>query len=241
MLTFCIKPSSITIALATALAIAPVAHAAAGAITWSSVINETGNATDIVTSGTYVDAATAGVTTTVNGVLFHGRSTAGTGTIGFAGSGITISNIIDGAGPGPGAAPGTWNAAYQTLVSAGAYGDGNSNQVQITISGLTSGASYTLQILEPYWNASYPTTFSDGTNTSGPLNMGVGTSVVPQYVTGTFSATGTTQVVNLGATAFGVEMFGAIEIRSLPEPPTIAITSMATLALLRLRRRRRTT
>ena len=73
----------ILVSLRGAMLVAAAASAMqAAAITWGSPTNETGSASDVVTAGTFLESAFAGLTdVTLNGVVFaHGTNSSNPGT-----------------------------------------------------------------------------------------------------------------------------------------------------------------
>jgi hypothetical protein len=234
-----------------AIGLSWAAEANAAAIVWGVVTDETGNASDIITSGTFVESAYVGDTptlngdVTVNGVTFD-KQQAADGTAGPTftfdnGSNIVLHNTGSVQGYSFNSAPGGWNSGYRTLTSgADLTGGGNP---YIAVGGLTVGVSYIIQILEPYWNANYPVSYQDSLgDNSGVLNLGSG-NTTGQYVTGTFIADSTSEDVYMVPGSGGYELFGAIQVRAggeaVPEPATIVILGVPMAALYRMTRRRR--
>lgn len=212
----------------------------AAAITWGSPANETGNASDVVTAGTFLESAFAGLgDVTLNGVVFaHATNSSNPGT--FAdGSSVTFDNV-DVFDSSAGSAPGSWNSSYQTLTGTADY-NGTDN-MEIVLGGLTSGNQYEVQIFEPWWNNQFPTTYSDGTNVSGALNTGDGTTA-PQHITGIFTADSTSETVFLGASNT-FSLASAVQVRDLssgtisqvPEPNTLGILASGLVAVAFARR-----
>ncbi len=185
--------------------------AQAADITWATPVNATGNASDVITAGTLVAAHNTGPTTTLNGVTF----TSGfTGLITLAGV-DTITNAYS--------SPTFSDPAYNALVGTGAYSSSGS-PFTINITGLTAGGHYEVQLFEPFWNNNWATAFTGGSSTSGLVNlsgpnMGAGSSLVPQYVTGTFTADGSSQLITLSSPTSYV-LLGAAQVRAVPEPAT---------------------
>ena len=196
-------------------------------ITWQGVQAETGTAADILTSGSFVDSATAGVDAIVGGVTFNGQAAFAGGVLSFDnGSDITVSGISTGYAS-YGSAPGSWDPGYQTLVGGGAYN--HSNQlVTITLAGLTSGQAYSIQIFEAFWNLNWATNFTGGGSTSGLVNLsggdeGVGASAVPDYLDGYFVASGTSETITLGSPTQYV-IFDGLQLRTaIPEPMSVVL------------------
>lgn len=143
-------------------ATAPPARAEA-LIAWSLVTNQTGNPSDIVTSGTFLESAFLNATSdTVNGVVFAPEVATGTpGTYDFIGSDISISNLQSGSSSTV-SAPGGYNANYATLVESAGSTSATFAAPTIALGGLTIGQEYEVQIFEPWWNNSYLTDYDDG-------------------------------------------------------------------------------
>lgn len=230
----------ILVSLRGAMLVAAAASAMqAAAITWGSPTNETGSASDAVTAGTFLESAFAGLTdVTLNGVVFaHGTNSSNPGT--FAdGSSITVTGV-DVFDSQAGSAPGSWDTNYQSLTNVADY-SGTSN-MEILLGGLTVGDNYEVQIFEPWWNNQFPTTYSDGTDVSGALNTGDGTTS-PQYITGTFTADGTSETLFLGASNT-FSLTSAVQVRDLsgsispvPEPSTFGMLAAGLVALAFARR-----
>jgi hypothetical protein len=191
--------------------------AQAATITWATPQNATGNASDVITSGSLFAAATTGPTTTLNGVTFANAFS----------SSIVLSGVdtITGIYSNPNFA----DSNYNQSLSVGAYSN-SGNPFSITISGLTIGNTYALQIFEPFWNNNWATAFTAG-NTSGLVNLtgpdqGVGASEVPQFVTGTFTALTGTQTITLSSPTSYV-LVAAMQVRDVttdvPEPASWAM------------------
>jgi hypothetical protein len=219
--------------------------AVASTISWQTPVNETGNASDILTTGTLVGAAMSGPSTTVNGVLFNGPSGTVGGVTSYGASNITLTGLstVD---VSYGSAPGGWNPSYAVLVGSGGYGSPGS--VTLTLGGLTAGQSYEVQLLESFWNSNWATNFTAGASKSGNVNLsgpdeGVGASSVPQYVLGTFIADGATESIVLSSPT-SYTIFTAGQVRDLspaaiPEPSSIALLGTGFLGLLGAARRRK--
>ncbi len=248
--------------LAAGVAAAPLSSALANAsITWGAVSNETGVASDVVTTGTFVDSATANSAgATVNGVTFNGVSSLSATTDSFAGSNITLNNPnVSGGGlyapntfiGGLGAPYSGWSANYQAMVGYGiqaldvGYGG---NLTTMSLGGLTVGQNYLIQIFESPWDSNWLTTYSDGSSavslalTGNGVN-GSATSTVTQDVTGTFTANATTETLDV-TSAPGLATFSAIQVRNVtnnngpnvPEPSDLSVAAVALIGFLAARR-----
>lgn len=254
-------------AVAFAAVLLPQAMRSAGAapIFWSTPTTISGNGSQVLTTtGSVVAAvrfgssgAVGASSVTVNGVTFL------TGTLGAAtvtGSTGNLSYVASANGNTPIAqtqgVSGTivTNIDYRNLVGNGMQVQGQ--PINFTISGLTSGIQYVIQ----YWANQSTTTGVDGSNTSsvgrsvrltGPttsgtanidINVGDVTGNTGQFVTGTFTADGSTQ----GFTATGLggtntrTYVSAVQVRVVPEPGTMAMAALGVVGIGAWVGRRRT-
>lgn len=109
----------------------------------------------------------------------------------------------------------------------------------LTLSGLTNGQAYSLQVFTPIWNnANFPLTLTAG-NTVTLANGFTGTSTPSQYVIGNFIADSTSQTIALTSPTATYYTISAAQVRVIPEPSTYAMFLGALAALALLRRRRR--
>lgn len=223
----------------------------AGAITWQTVQNVTGSVSDVITTGTLVSAISfsAGSDVTVNGVTFShisGASSSGSGqTLSFANTpDVSVSHVAAyTATQQPWGVPAAWDADYNTLLDRGAYSTSASGRMTFTLSGLTTGQSYSVQFWTGFWNAQYPTSFTDGISTSGYLADGVG-NILPQYVIGTFTASGTSEVIYADGSNSSIALLDAMQLRTfaapapVPEPASTALLSVGLAGLMFARKRK---
>lgn len=231
----------------TAAAIGMTTSLQAATIAWNSIQNPTGNASDVVTTGTFFDSAAAYTSANVdlNGVTFR-RNAGGINSDNFVGSSITWTNRGT-VSANFSNAPVSWDDNYETLASWGIYSAGTaaSGGVTINLSGLVSGQQYLVQMWTPYWNSTnFKTQFIAGDrsvsgNSSGLLDLGnVAASRSSQYVVGTFTADATTQIIHAtgdaGAGGHGIPSF--MQVRAIPEPSAALLGGLGMLALLRRRR-----
>lgn len=233
---------------------------AADVITWGTPANITGDS-DVVTTGTLVYAYNLGntgvQTTTVNGVSFvawevpYFNLTTTNGdvkideTTGYLTSFNTLGTVAGNFS--------TLSSDYQTLLGSGASAS-NAATMKLTLAGLTPGADYIFQ----WWinNSSLTkafelnddmllTTSSVGAN-SVNLNGNVGSTSgnLGQYVTATFTATGTTKILDFdGTNGSNFPLINAFQLREVPEPSTWIMGGLATTLLvgsgLRMRRQKK--
>ncbi len=173
-----------------------------GLITWGPATDVTENSSDVLVNGTFVDAVTtygnrAGSDVTLNGVTFkHYSSYTGSGpySLVFGSSGISMtypeSNLNFLSNPA--------TTAYQQLRHTSMYAGSGSGT--ITLSNLTSGDTYQVQVWAPDWNGSISAVFDSQVTIQG---RNYSQSQPSQYAVGTFTATGTTQVIHFVAGATG--------------------------------------
>lgn len=230
--------------MAFALSLGSVAQAAS--ITWGSIQNATGLATDVVTIGAFLDSATDFYTdVSLNGVTFNRNVGFSGGTVSFNDSDITFGNVQSDHSHFGSGAPGTWDPAYQDLLFNGAYTNSGSGPIVISIGGLTVGESYLVQLWTPFWNFNWTTSFSSGgADSSGLLNHGTSAASPSQFVVGTFTADAATQAILASGPSYGIPT--ALQVRSsmdaaVPEPSSLLLfgTAIAGLAGARIRAARR--
>lgn len=254
-------------ALMTGVAVAPVSSAMAqAAITWGSPTDENGTVSQVFTSGSSFNGFTASsqfdsaVTNTsgatVGTVNFKALASQSSTQDTFSGSGITLNNADNTANGGLnaagalGTAPSGWDSGYKNLVASGAQAlDGAyaGSLTTIVVTGLTPGQTYLMQIFENVWDLNWKTTFSDGLgdavtlNLSGPSANGYGGSDVPQFVDGSFTASGSSETLTL-TSGPGWITFGAIQVLNtqsstapvIPEPGTLPLMAVGLVGLAAL-------
>ena len=216
----------------------------AASITWNTPAWETGNASDIITSGAFIDSAawTRG-NPVVNDVTFNGQTVFDSeGTLHFGNdSRITVTGILYPYYIARAYLPSWLNTSYLNLVSGGAIQQSGSNpSTAINLGGLSVGQSYQVQIFEAFWDYNWDTSFGG----SAPLQLGVSNDpdpkkTIPNYVVGTFTADAPTQLISLASDS-GVVVFDAVQVRTTSVPDsgtTAALLGTALLGLAALRRR----
>ena len=185
--------TAIAIALAALGLCQPEAQAAT--ITWGSAQDDTDLASDVRVNGTFVDAVTtygnkSGSDVTLNGVTFKHYSSSSGSTLTFGTSGISMTypttNLNFNTSPVA--------TAYRQLRRDSMYAQNGSGT--ITLSNLTSGYNYQVQVWAPDWNGNIDARFDNQVTILG-RNYSAGNH--SQYAVGTFTADGTTQVINFVA------------------------------------------
>ena len=208
--------------LAIALGAPSVAQAAN--ILWSAPTLTTGQASDVSTSGTLIEASSNNPSSpTVNGVAFTAQ-----------GAGISYNGFYVNY-TGHAYTPSTWVSADPSmvaLVGGSAWGSGTNS---LSLDNLVVGQSYVVQIFEPAWDYNWKTTFTGGADTSqyvypsgvagtGPANP------TPEYILGSFIADGASQSITPAGLANGYDEVAAVQVRTLPTPT--GVPEPASLALL---------
>ncbi len=219
------KTPLITAILALGLA-AVQAHAAI--ITWFGRGDVT-DVTDVANTGTFIAAESGYFTTvTVNGVAFAPQDT---------NNGIDFGASTPAGTPGYGTASPTADADFNAMLRAGYFSPGNGSPDTITLSGLTVGLEYRVQVFVGSWNATYPTTFLDpGSNSIDLLND----TDLPTFAFGTFTADATTQSLFYKGTDASHGLVSAVALYAIPEPSTYAaLAGLAALGCAFRRRRAR--
>lgn len=221
---------------------ASVSHAAN--IVWLSP-TDVSSVSDIVTTGSLFDSAAIFSTNdlSINGVTFNHALSPSGGSFSFSNSsGITLSNYsFDRASLG--SAPASLGSDYQKLIT---IASGASDQsLIISLSSLTVGSEYLVQLWTPYWDANnWATSFSGGVNTSNYLNTGYLAGERPaQFVVGSFIADATNQIITSNAKNHwslisGLQVRTISAVAAVPEPETYAMF-MAGLGLMGFIARRR--
>ena len=204
-------------------ALAASAHAQSS-INWQTPLTIS-SASDVSTLGTlfgtwapYNGNASSGLT--VNGVAFQAFPD-------LPGAADTFDN---GGGNGTFATPTTSDNNYNTLLNAGAFGNG-SGTYTLSWNGMTVGNSYLVQLWVNDGRNSIVNarteTVTGGANTSLSLAYGSGDNGSGQYVIGTFVATDTAETLTLTpGPAVPSAQFNLIQVRditSVPEPSTAAL------------------
>lgn len=211
-------------------------------ITWEAAHNISGDS-DVRTTGSLVVAFNVGATgvsgTTVNTVPFAAFAfpaplSQTSGTISNVSFHETATNfyLFGNNSAGSGLAPFSGlPSAYKTLLSSYGYSDSPAT-LQITVGGLTTNQQYLIQA----WSSVSSTGLSGTTRFSGLNNSGSYVDLISnttsttggfgQYAVGTFTATGSTLVLELNGQSNALPVINALQIRAVPEPSTYVLAAI---------------
>jgi hypothetical protein len=211
-------------------ALSIVLRASAQDITWGQATGITGDANLAV--GTYYDAFLPNTGTpaplTVDAVTFN-VDTFGSGT--STSDGIINATETSGAlnnyssSSFPSAPPSS--SAFAAVINAGGiYQNGGSGAGTVTITGLTPGQPYQIQVFN-YANDNDPgltTLTSSNSVTLGNLPGSGGASTYGEFTTGTFTPSGSTETFTWTGAGSAYTVLGAIYVCTLPNnlPPAIS-------------------
>lgn len=235
-------PVAAVASLAMTMMTAPAAHAAT--ITWAGPSNITGDS-DVLTTGALVTALNLSQTqvpVTVNGVSFgvfpipNGSPGGAAGIPGVATLSWFNSESSDTA-YGAAAAPfSSLSASYQTLLASGA-GSSSGSPLTLTLFGLTNGSSYTFQWWTNDSNLAFggvnSTTATAGNSVTLDENTTNAVGGLGQWVTGTFTASGTSQAIVFSGPRPEINAF---QLREVPAPGAAALLGLAGMMAGRRRR-----
>ncbi|HXC35938.1 MAG TPA: hypothetical protein VNV43_08680 [Candidatus Acidoferrales bacterium] len=218
------------LAIAILLAISIIPGAFSQNITWGSATGITGDANLAV--GTYFDGflpnTSAASPLVVDGITFNvdtllpGTSTSD-GTITATVTSGDMNNYSSSSFPT--AAPSSSDFAA-VMNAGGIYSDGGAGAGTVTITGLTVGQNYAVQVFNyAVDNDAGLTTFS-GSNSVTLSNLpgAGGPSTYGEFATGTFTATSGTETFNWAGAGSAYTVLGAIYVCNLPsdQPPVVS-------------------
>ncbi|MEM9345939.1 MAG: PEP-CTERM sorting domain-containing protein [Planctomycetota bacterium] len=188
--------------------------AQAGDISWASPLN-TGNVSDIfLTGGEIVSALNGGGgSVTVGGVTFSATDL-------LMGS-PTALGMLDGASTG--------NASYDALLDSVDFGGGASASITLGAGGLlTPGESYTLQLWYTDLRENRTMRYGNAASTSQTVDLISNAGGFGQHVTGTFTATSTSQTLFLEPQGFANAHFNALLLQNTSAPPPQTLPAKTT-------------
>jgi len=205
--------------------------ASAQDISWGPATGITGDAN--LAAGTYYDAFLPNTSTpaplTVDAVTFNvdtlvaGPST-GDGIITATETSGALNNYNSSSFP---SAPPSSSAFAAVMNAGGIYQNGGSGAGTVTITGLTPGQGYEIQVFN-YANDNDPglttLTSSNSVTLSNLPNSG-GANTYGEFATGTFTPSGSTETFTWAGAGSAYTVLGAIYVCTLPSdlPPTISV------------------
>ncbi|XQW85306.1 PEP-CTERM sorting domain-containing protein [Thalassotalea piscium] len=191
----------------------------AGIITWDEVQNST-DFTDVLNSGNTVEAINAtksnSGSVTVNGIQFNNAANL-LSENGYIGALNSLS---------------TGDSNYDNFLNSFNYGNG-ANLTSLNIGGgnLVAGVNYSIQLWFTDLRSGMDVRdmyFDD--NNGNSIKLNANGSEFGQFVIGRFTATGSTQELNLDPLGFGNSHITGYQVR-VPEPSTLAILALAIIGL----------
>ncbi len=232
-------------------------HGLGAVITWDTTAYQAVSASDISNVGTQVSAISfsrspnyipPGGPVTVGGVTWDSANIVNGVSFTVSTSNSNIPGVTTTMKIENGNTHGTGLNSYLSLFTGSPYlADASSGGAPITFSGLTPGQTYQLQIWAPYYGGGNNLRVSDtiptlsgghynSANQSPTLLSGTVGGATPQYALGTFTAVGTTQNLYWYGDLNNYGVLGAFQLRAVPEPSTIALLAVGTLAMIMRRR-----
>jgi subtilisin-like proprotein convertase family protein len=193
----------------------------AGTIAWATPTTYNGDVAQVLNNGfPHTAIGFAGAPLTINGVSFTSLTSNGTVA---QGAQVSVTSLFSDARPDvPSGA-----TDYRRLLSYS-----NFHQLangSITVSGLVTGIRYQVQLFMPFRDNSWPTTFGSANGTTVTLDTGFGSHPNPDIVTGTFTASGATQVISYSPTRPFASL-SAVAVRRLdPIAPAVAMPTVASI------------
>ncbi len=234
------RSSGLCPAAAASLVLSISAHAAI--INWSGPAL-IANDSDVITTGTLVMAYNFSQTqqpVMVNTVPFavfpipNGANAivgyTGIATIGIFNLESSDTSYGSTAAPFSGLSP-----AYRTLLGSG-MGSSQGNTLTLNLDGLSNGSTYVFQCWandSDLVHGGNPTTINAGNSAVVPSNASGLGGGLGMWVSGTFTATGSTQAINFSGAR---PVINAFQVREVPAPGAAALLGLAGLIASRRRR-----
>jgi hypothetical protein len=227
-----IKLSTIALAVVVTLLTAGfIPHIYGQNIGWGPATGITGDAN--LASGVYYDAFLPNTGTpsplTVDGINFNvdetvSSSSTSDGTITVTANSGALSDYNGSSFPSTASA----SAAFAAVMNAGGiYQTGGTNTGTISISGLTLGQNYEVQVFNYVSDNDAGFTTLSGTNTVtlGNLPGAGGPNTYGEFASGTFTATNSTETFDWTGAGSTYTVVGAIYVSEVPsdQPPTISV------------------
>jgi len=233
------KPSmkkSLFLSVLAVISLGGLASSHATTVIWNPAQNIT-SASDVLTTGTFDRAysfqVSPGSDLSVNGVTFTSVSTpsdSGVASITVGNTTIASTTTFASLNNSANSMTGDYNTLNLNAVYAQA------GQLNLTLGGLTNGQEYRVQL----WVSYTPGGGKTQTITSGnpvSINSNNGLTGAGQFVVGTFTADGSSQVFNI-STGDNYPLLNAVSLYAIPEPSTYAMVLGGLLNLSLIRRRR---
>jgi hypothetical protein len=225
-----IKNTDLTALLALSV-LSSVLGASAQDISWGSATGITGDANLAV--GVYYDAFLPNAATpaplTVDAVTFNvdsivSSTSTSDGIITATATSGALNNYSSGSFP---SAPPSSSAFAAVMNAGGIYQNGGSGTGTVTITGLTPGQSYEIQVFNYAVDndAGLTTLTSSNSVTLSNLPNSGGASTYGEFTTGTFTPSGSTETFTWAGAGSTYTVLGAIYVCTLPNnlPPSISV------------------
>lgn len=220
--------ASVAAAMLSAVSLVPTAFSQD--ITWGTATGITGEAN--LAAGNYFDAFIPNTSTpnplTVDGITFNvdiivsGTSTSD-GTITAT---VTSGDMNNYSGSSFPSAPPSSSDFAAVMNAGGIYQDGGAGAGTVTISGLTAGQNYAVQVFNYASDNDPGLTTLSGSNsvTLGNLPGAGGPNTYGEFATGTFTASSGTETFNWAGAGSGFTVLGAIYVCNVPndQPPVVS-------------------
>lgn len=186
-----------------------------GQLAWQPVTSFNDDPAQVSTAGTHHAAIRFGSTDLiVNGVTFSRHTGGGS----FANGSPITTTAPSVASLGTG---GTGN--YGALVSTGGFHN-NTSSPNMTLTGLTVGRRYQVQLIMPYWDTLWTTQFGAAGGSSVVVSTGKAGILSPSVCTGNFRATASSQVITWSRVPpNSFALLAAVSVRLMPDESVMTI------------------